>query len=61
MASKGRAIFQSELKVKPLPAIAEQYAKQYFINLLLQGYTIIGPNGEVMNKYNVKEAVEAWK
>jgi hypothetical protein len=53
--------FKHELKIKPLPAAAEEYAKQYLINLLLQGYTVIGPGGATMNKYNIKEAMEAWK
>ena len=60
MAMK-RGGFQAELKIKPLPAAAEEYAKQYLINLLLQGYQIVGPTGGIMNRNNVREALEAWK
>ena len=55
--------FKAELKVKALPAAAEEYAKQYFINLMLQGYTLLAPaseGGKVMNAENVEAALEAW-
>lgn len=52
--------FKAELKIKPLPVQAEEYAMQYFINLVLQGFIFISPNGYCISKDNIKEAMETW-
>lgn len=57
---QGTKAFKAELKIKPLPAGVEEYAKQYFINLILTGHLIIAPDGAIMNKDNIKQAMEAW-
>lgn len=57
---KGQFIFKAELRIKPLPAGAEQYARQYFINLMLTGYIIVSPDGAIMSKDNIKQAMETW-
>lgn len=59
MAQK-RTVFKSELTIKPLPTSAEEYAKQYFINLVLQGFTIISPTGYSIDKRNIEQALETW-
>ena len=52
--------FKAELRVKPLPAGAEQYARQYFINLMLTGHLIVSPDGAIMSKDNLEKAMETW-
>jgi hypothetical protein len=52
--------FKHELKVKPLPAGAEEYARQYFINLMLTGHIIVAPDGAIMSRDNLKKAMETW-
>lgn len=61
MATRRSPQFKAELKIKPLPAAAEEYAKQYFINLVLQGFTIVGPGGASVSKGNIEEIMRAWK
>lgn len=52
--------FKAELKIKPLPAHAQEFAKQYFINLMLSGYIIVSSDGAIMSKENIEKAMETW-
>lgn len=56
--------FKAQRDIRPIPSEGQEYCRQYFINLMLTGYTLVAPpelGGGVMTAFNIDKALEAWK